>query len=88
MGVNFWCPHCADVDLPTLLAQLAKSNTSFHIISIAFENPLDGGPPAPGRLHWKRTGDTFETLTLAPSVDASRTHPQGWHGFVINGEVR
>lgn len=39
----------------------------------------------PGYL-WRRSGDTFEGLTLAPSVDAS---PAGcWHGFVTNGECR
>jgi hypothetical protein len=38
----------------------------------------------PGIL-WRREGDTFDTLTLSPSVDAS---PSGhWHGFVRNGEV-
>ncbi len=39
----------------------------------------------PGVL-WQRTGETFETLTLSPSVDASRAGC--WHGFITNGEVR
>jgi hypothetical protein len=39
----------------------------------------------PGHL-WTRTGETFETLSLSPSVDAS---PAGcWHGFVQNGGIR
>lgn len=59
------------------------------------------GPPAAllwtdlaGKLHepptWKREGDTLETLTLSPSIDASshdhRGH-KGWHGHVAAGEV-
>ncbi len=38
----------------------------------------------PGYL-WKRTGETFETLTLSPSVDASASGH--WHGHITNGEV-
>ncbi len=41
---------------------------------------------------WTKTGDVFETLTLMPSVDATRTK-QGvltgclFHGYITNGEV-
>jgi len=38
----------------------------------------------PGTL-WQRTGETFETLTLSPSVDASKSGH--WHGHVTNGEI-
>lgn len=51
-------------------------------IGIEFENPLDGGP-APGTHTWRRDGDTFETLTLSPSIQ--RTEGCGWHGWVRNG---
>lgn len=38
----------------------------------------------PGTL-WTRAGDTFDALTLSPSVDAS---PAGcWHGFVQGGGI-
>lgn len=59
---------------------------------VPFNNPLDGGPrfndtPA-GRPFWDRTGETFETLTLTPSILASKDHGGcGWHGFITNGEV-
>lgn len=56
---------------------------------VLFTNPLDGGPPVVAEPHptWVRTGETFETLTLTPSI--LRTPPMGcgWHGFVTNGEV-
>ena len=52
-----------------------------------FENPLDGGPSrAGGHPAWQRTGDTFETLTLKPSI--LRTLGCKWHGYLTNGEFR
>jgi hypothetical protein len=35
---------------------------------------------------WQRAGDTFDTLTLSPSIDASK-HGH-WHGFIQGGEIR
>lgn len=40
------------------------------------QNPLD---------YWERTGDTFDTLTLKPSIQ--RVGGCAWHGFITNGEV-
>jgi hypothetical protein len=72
MGVMFLCPHCRDT-----------------YVGGFFANPLDGGPPAgpehTPRPRWQRSGDTFETLTITPSIDASASGH--WHGFVTNGEV-
>lgn len=56
-------------------------------LCVPFENPISGGDPQKG---WKRTGDTFETLTLAPSilrVKPERYGCKGWHGWIRNGEV-
>lgn len=64
-----------------------------HRLGVKFANPLDGGDPLPdevGAHRWQRTGETFETLTLSPSIDASATTQYGgpcWHGFITNGEV-
>lgn len=71
MGVTFLCPHCRSTRL-----------------GVFFRNPVDGKLPSDDydALHlWQRTGDTFETLTLSPSVDAS-AHGH-WHGFIKNGEI-
>lgn len=56
---------------------------------VPFQVALDGtimpGDPRPG---WEREGDTFETLTLKPSVLRIQSRGQcGWHGFITNGEV-
>lgn len=66
----------------------------FHLRHyVGFANPLDGGPffessagaPSP---KWQRTGDTFETLTLTPSILSDPAKGGcGWHGFNTNGEV-
>ena len=57
---------------------------------VAFANPLDGGPPeiSPGEPTWQRVGDTFETLTLTPSILRSvEKGGCGWHGHIRQGEV-
>ena len=72
MGIMFDCPHCWSQKL-----------------GVWFANPLDGGIPAGPECaptpRWHREGDTFETLTLSPSVDASAVGH--WHGFITNGEI-
>src|SRR5450432_2334947 len=55
-----------------------------HQLYVPFLNPIDGG--APIEKGWQRTGETFDTLTLTPSI--LRIKPScGWHGFITNGEV-
>jgi len=58
-----------------------------HQLFVPFANPLDGGPPVQtGKNNgWQRTGETFETLTLTPSIQ--RVGGCGWHGFITNGEI-
>jgi hypothetical protein len=60
-------------------------------VVVPFANPLDGGTQ-PGdpkdplfRTGWQRTGDTFETLTLNPSVQ--RIGGCGWHGWIRDGQA-
>lgn len=69
VGLTFRCPHC------------------IGRLYVPFANPLDGGPAMPNSrgCSWQRTGDTFESLSLTPSVDASEGGC--WHGFITNGEV-
>lgn len=56
---------------------------------IEFNNPIDGqGPHDTTRNLWDRTGDTFETLQLTPSIQ--RVGGCAWHGYIglqIPGEV-
>lgn len=54
---------------------------------VPFANPLDGGPQLDSQ-GWQRTGHTFETLTLTPSIHRLGPRSCGWHGFITDGEVR
>lgn len=57
-----------------------------HRLHVPFANPVDGrGPTWPG-YGWEREGDTFETLTLKPSIQRERP-ARCWHGFITNGEI-
>lgn len=56
-------------------------------LAVYIANPIDGGPTALNdSAHcWQRTGETFENLSLTPSLQ--RVGGCGWHGFVTNGEI-
>jgi hypothetical protein len=57
-----------------------------HRVCIPFANPEDGQGPVYSGLGWQRTGETFDDLTLTPSIQ--RELPaRCWHGYVTNGEV-
>lgn len=46
-------------------------------------------PPSlfPSGAVWKKTGETFEDLTLTPSVDATVSGVCKFHGFITKGDV-
>jgi len=73
VGVMFLCPIHEDC---------------WH--AVPFTNPLDGGGAfEPHRVSWDRDGDSFETLSLSPSI---RRIPHGlddcaWHGYVRAGRL-
>lgn len=72
MALTFLCPHCKSTRL-----------------GVFFRNPIDGKPPSDdfdADHLWQRTGETFDALTLSPSIDASKSGH--WHGFIENGEAR
>ncbi len=73
IGLTFECP----------CGRCASASRAIRI-PVFFERPLSGGPEQ-GKLLWRRTGDTFEALTLSPSIDMS-AHGH-WHGWVQNGAV-
>lgn len=83
-GISFECPvhtqHCVTCG--------QKTNGS-HRIVVWFENPIDGLPPEATAPHrWIREGETFETLTLSPSINVQVADPTCWHGFIKAGEIQ
>ena len=75
VGVTFDCPHC-----------FAKQRLGVLFVE---EIDRDGLPNdvhwSKSEKKWHREGDTFETLTLSPSIDCS--HFGHWHGHITKGEV-
>jgi len=68
-GRAFDCPNCGPR----------------HTIAVYFANPLDGKEPAPWQKPvWNRDGETFQTLSIQPSISYPCFH--GWveGGFVID----
>lgn len=59
-------------------------------LGVQFSNPLDGGAPfEPKRPSWQRTGDTFEALTLSPSIRVlGGADGCEWHGFIHAGRFQ
>jgi hypothetical protein len=77
-GITFLCPHCRETRLAVgVHADGANMDPEP-------DNDRSFGTPA----HvWAMTGgDSWETLSLSPSVDASKSGH--WHGFITNGEIR
>lgn len=59
-----------------------------HRLYVPFANPIGPGPLTP-RGGWKRTGESFDELTLTPSIHRAKERGGcGWHGFITDGEVR
>lgn len=88
IGIGFLCP-CA----PCAAKRTGDWEHDWYTRHfIPFTNPIDGGPPFQAdRPLWQRTGDTFETLQLTPSILSDPAKGGcGWHGFIGNpipGEV-
>jgi hypothetical protein len=92
-GVSFNCPHCVQIQRP-----LPVRCAIFFDVPICGRPPVDlnsvhRSQADPGHLAdhhigavlWHREGDTFENLTLTPSIDMSKWGC--WHGFLTNGEI-
>lgn len=90
-GIQFYCPcgtpprrdcTCADPECPTgPNSSSLVPGCDFAIVALMFDNPVSGPVSKWGREKWHRDGDTFETLTLSPSI-----HAVGhWHGWLRNG---
>ncbi len=77
-GITFLCPHC---------------HATGQRLGIAFTNPISVGGfdvskmawPGGQAHYWNREGETFDTLTLRPSINAEIVGH--WHGHIVNGEV-
>lgn len=92
-GLTFLCPHCKAIRLGVFFDQpicgCKPVDLDFYQKS---QRDVDSPLHSPelhdvhmGRVLWHREGDSFENLTLTPSVDASAFGH--WHGFITGGEI-
>jgi hypothetical protein len=94
-GVTFLCPCAWCIANPGKRVRLGIQFTPIGqdrvVAAMTLEEKLRhvhelGTFDVPPGIIWTRTGETFDTLTLTPSVDASASGH--WHGFITNGEIR
>ena len=78
IGLSFLCPHCQQIRLTVYFKpQINPNHTIFP------DWPVERSMT--NVLWWDRiSGDTFDDLSLAPSIDYSGSHH--WHGSIVNGE--
>lgn len=85
VGISFLCPHCQPKACPTCghLPEHKRLAVNFwppidpaNLMGNLFQIPPNGGHA--------RTGDTFETITLTPSIGFDSIGH--WHGNITNGE--
>lgn len=89
IGVNFDCPGACCAGKPSARDQFdarERAGETKIIIAVPFKTDLGGAHYRDDG--WDRTGDTLETLTLAPSIQAfGYEHQPHWHGWIRSGEI-
>lgn len=76
-GLRFDCPHCRIQRLAIMFTPFIDPNGWL---------PKIGGEWATDGLRWNRIGDSFDVITLTPSINTEWAGH--WHGFIEKGEVR
>lgn len=92
-GVGFLCPHCQITRLVVFFDVPICGNPPAAIVreGETLQAHMDQAEHGHledyhiGKILWHREGDTFETLTLTPSIDASKFGC--WHGYITAGEA-
>jgi hypothetical protein len=85
-GIGFDCPHCRKIRLAIFFDPPIEGR--IPDIKAVQQSQADGhlDDHHIGRILWRRAGDTFENLSLSPSIDASAFGH--WHGYITDGEIR
>ena len=92
-GISFDCPcGCAGKPNEARLS-VAFANPLDGGVAIALGSPRLLWPVigegtrvvVPPGIHWTRSGETFESLTLSPSIHAGNSGH--WHGHVVSGGI-
>lgn len=80
IGITFGCPHCHETGQRLAIA--------IHIDGTGIDpDPLNPQQfPTDERIWTVAGGDSFDNLSLSPSIDASASGH--WHGYITGGEIR
>lgn len=88
-GVSFLCPHCDP-------SQPEHGPNRRRRLAVSFYPPIDPGGlmtqygpdwwPRRGDEHTRASGETFDTLTITPSIGFDSIGH--WHGYITNGECK
>lgn len=79
IGLSFECPHCRRRRAVYFKPHIDPEGLFQRYQWTFTPESVSGGNPV-----WNRSGDTFDTLTLSPSVNFGGGH---WHGHVENGAL-
>ena len=84
-GFSFLCPHCRKTRLACKTIPLAFREQA-RIFAAEF--PGNGGDIvlADDKFCWTITGADFASLTVSPSIDASKSGH--WHGIITKGDIK
>lgn len=82
----FRCPHCREVFLACKSAPMPeREQHRLYETALGEEWNLLVVPSRPD-FAWTIHGGDFNTISVWPSIDASRSGH--WHGFIANGEIK
>lgn len=89
IGITFLCPHCRQCRIGVPFDEPIGGEKLESIIgrdlTVHLHSQKKFLADLMNKKHWHREGETFETLTLSPSIDTSE-HGH-WHGHINNGEI-
>jgi hypothetical protein len=87
VGITFRCPHCpaGERGYTTFLGLMFTTTIDRDGLDIEEQDWPNYMLRHPDDKFWRRSGTTFEDLTLSPSIDASSVGH--WHGHITNGEA-
>lgn len=87
IGIGFQCPHCREQRLVVFFRPYIDPD---NIVPLNMWRLPDAPNPNTGTIApvnwWNRIGETYESLTLSPSVDVGAAGH--WHGHIQDGEVK
>lgn len=81
----FDCPHCQQILLSCKNVVISEREQYEHFEKALGEDWHMIVVPCRNEFAWAFSGDSFETMSITPSLDASASGH--WHGLITNGQV-